>query len=192
MTTTQQTFLGAAGPLNCDTCYGTLTINDVLLHTPAWCLTDLSDLWGSFDYRGSNRVIPGRRGRKPYVLRPDQTRYSLPFLIIGAYDENGNPYYDEGAGYEDEYFEAYEHGPNVLWQEGLETNVAFLQTAFALDDPSAVAESVFDAEFTLPSGTIRTSRVQVLALRGQLNPGGFMAATLEILDVDAGLMVKGV
>lgn len=187
-----QTFLSAAGPLNCDDCYGTLTINNVLLHTPAWCLTDLSELWGSFDYRGSNRIIPGRRGRKPYVLRADQTRYSLPFLIIGAYDENGNPYYDEGAGYEDEYFEAYAHGPNIMFQEGLETNVAFLQAAFHLDDPSTQPESVFDAEFTLPSGTIRTSRVQVLGLRGQLNPGGFMAATLEILDVDAGLLVMGV
>lgn len=181
--------MGAAGPINCDDCYGTLTINDVLLHTPAWCLTDLSELWGSFDYRGSNRIIPGRRGRKPYKLRADQTRYSLPFLIVGYSDQNGNVYYDE---YSDTYSDVYSQGSVVMWQQGLETNVAFLQNAFHLDDPTLQAQSVFDAEFVTPLGHVRSSRVQVLGLRGQLNPGGYMASTLEILDVDAGLMVKGV
>lgn len=178
-----------AGPLNCNDCYGSLTINGVSMHTPAWCVTDLSELWGSFEYRGSNRVIPGRRGRKPYVRRPDETRYSFPMVIGGYADQNGDVYYAE---YDDVYSDTYDQECTVMYYQGLEANVSYLQQAFHLDDPSDVSESVFDAEFTLPSGSVRTSRVQVLALRGQLHPGALMLATLEIVDVDAGLLVAGV
>ncbi len=182
----------AGGPLNCDPCYGTLTINDVLLHTPAWCLPDLSALWGSFELRGANRLIPGRRGRKPYVRRADETRYSLPLLVTGYCDAAGIPWTDPGGGYSDFYSPSYEHVGATTYEEGLENNLAFLQRTFHLDDPSDTAESVFDAVFELPSLTTRESRVQVLGIRGQLLPGALFRATLEILDVDAGLILMGV
>lgn len=182
----------AAGPLECDPCYGELAIAGVSLHTPAWCLPDLSALWGSFELRGSNRVIPGRRGRKPYVRRVDETRYSLPLLVTGYCDVAGVPWTDPGGGYSDFYSDTYEHNGAVSFEEGLENNVAFLQRLFSLDDPTLVADSLFDAVFTLPSGTTRASRVQVLGIRGQLRGGALFRATLELVDVDGGLIVMGV
>lgn len=188
-----QQWLDASGPIQPDTCYGELIINDVTLHTPAWCVTDLSELWGSFELRGSNRLIPGMRGRKAYVRRVDETRYSLPMVITGYCDPNGTPWNtDDPDVYYDIYAEAYGHGPAVTFANGLENNVAILQNSFRLDDPTAVPQSLFDADFVLPSGTVRSSQVQVLALRGQLQPGAVMFATLEILDPSAGLMVAGV
>lgn len=175
---------GAAGPLNCEPCFGELTINGVSMHTSAWCLTDLSDLWGSYELRGSNKVIPGVRGRRAYKRRVDETRYSLPMLITGYCDADGTPYGLTGGGYDDIYSDVYEDGPSgVIFQEGLETNVLALHEALYLDDPSAIDRSLVPAVFTLPSGATRETDVQVLGLRGQLRPGALMRATLELLDV---------
>lgn len=164
----------SAGPLNCETCYGTLTIDEVSMHTPAWCLFDLSALWSTPEYRGSNRVIPGRQGRKPYKRRIDETRYSLPLLVTGYCDENGTPYEPMGLD----------------WAWGLEANVAFLQDKVALP-PADVADSTRLATFNLPSGNVRRSLIQVLGIRGGLRVGGVMQATLEILDTEGKLHVGG-
>lgn len=165
--------IDAAGPLNCESCHGTLTIGQVLLHTPAWCVVDLSPLWGTPPYRGANRLIPGRQGRKPYPRRLDEARYSLPILVTGYCDSDGFPYFEAGIDYD----------------QGLEANVAFLQNNVAF--PSAATDSTRDATFTLPSGNIRESNVQVLALTGQLLPGALYRGTIELLDPEAKLIVGG-
>lgn len=163
-----------AGPLRCADCHGHLTIDDVNLHTPAWCLIDLSDLWGTQDLRGANRVIPGMRGRKAYRRRIDQTRFQLPFVISGACDENGFLYADAGLG----------------WPEGLEANVAYLQNYLSAVDTDR-GDSTRRATFTLPSGNVRRSWVQVLGIRGGLVDGGIMRATLDLLDVEGKLSIAG-
>lgn len=183
-------FKTTAGPLTCDPCYGELTINDVSLHTPAWCATDLSELWGSFDLRGANRVIPGARGRRAFVRRVDETKYSIPLLITGYCDANGVPWAEDVEDTPDVYDDIYDdvyQGFATGFMAGLELNVNALQTAFYLDDPTGVTYSLLDAVFTLPSGATRTTQVQVVGLRGRLAPGALMRATLDIVDVYGGL-----
>lgn len=165
--------LDAAGPLNCDPCYGTLTIDQVSLHTSAWCAPDLSALWGSPLLRGQNRLIPGRQGRKPYKRRIDEFRFSLPLLVTGYCDSDGFAYSDAGVGFD----------------QGLEANVAYLQNALVI--PPSNNDSTRDATFTLPSGNVRQSTVQILGLTGQLLPGALFRATLELVDVDGLLLVGG-
>lgn len=179
----------AAGPFACDTCYGELAIDGVSMHTSAWCLPDLSPLWSSFELRGQNRVIPGRRGRKPYPRRVDETRLSLPMLVTGYCDAAGTPYSEGGTGYSDIYDDVYEHGPAISYPAGLETNIAYLQDLFNLCDPTETVNSLHTATFTLPSGAVRESQVQILGLVGALRPGYLFRATLDLLDVDGDLMV---
>lgn len=165
----------AAGPLNCESCYGTLTIGEVSLHTPAWCCTDLSDLWNTPPQRGSNRLIPGRQGTKPYKRRLNESHFSLPMIISGFCDQEGVSYFDLGLSFE----------------EGLEANVAFLQNNVALPNPDTI-NSTREATLTLPSGNVRKSDVNVLGLlAGKLVPGSLLRATLEIVDSAALLLVGG-
>lgn len=161
------------GALNCDTCYGQLTIGDVSMHTPAWCLLDLSELWSTPALRGSNRLIPGRQGRKPYRRRLDETQMSLPLLITGYCDSDGRAYSTIGLD---------------LFQ-GLEANMAYLQNNVAL--PPDTADSTRVATLTLPSGNTRMSYVQVLGIRGGLSFQGIMTATLELVDTESKLIVGG-
>lgn len=177
------------GPLECDTCYGALTVGGVLMHTPAWCLPDLSPLWSSFTLRGNNRLLPHRRGRKPYPRRIDETHLSFPLIVTGYADAAGTPFSEWGSGYSDAYIDIYEGEAPLTQSQGLEANIQILQEAFHLCDPTAVTDSVVTAEFALPSGTTRTSRVQVLGMVGQLWPGFIWQGTLELLDVDGNLMV---
>lgn len=168
----------AAGPLACDAAYGKLTIEGVSLSTPAWCLPDLSALWEPRDFRGSNRLIPGLNGRKPYKRRLDETRLSLPLLVVGFCDQSGTPYDEMG----------------VPFNQGLETNIRYLQEAFGLDDPALLpsGNSTLTAVFTLPSGNTRTGLVQVVGMHGVLRPGLHWKGTLELIDVEAKLIVPGV
>lgn len=167
--------LGAsAGPLNCQDCYGHLAIGDVSMHTPAWCMPDLSVLWGTPTLRGANRLIPGRQGRKAYKRRIDETHYSLPLLVTGYCDENGVPWANQ----------------DVDWNQGLEANVAFLQDNVANPDTDR-GDSTVRATFTLPSGNTRRSWVQILGITGGLNVGGVLRATLELLDTEGKLTVGG-
>ncbi len=163
----------AAGPLECDLCYGTLTIDQVSLHTQAWCAPDLSALWSSPTLRGQNRLIPGRQGRKPYKRRLDEVRFSLPLIVTGYCDPDGLPWSEVGIGFD----------------QGLEANVAYLQDHLVL--PPDNDDSTRDATFALPSGNVRQSTVQVLGMTGGLRSGALFRATLEVVDVDGKLIVGG-
>lgn len=74
--------------LNCDTCYGTLTIGGVLLANPygAWCLPDLSPLWGDPDNRGDDGLMPGATGLRAFPQRATKTVHQLRFLCSGQVD----------------------------------------------------------------------------------------------------------
>lgn len=165
---------GFAGPLNCDLCFGTLTIGAVSMHTPAWCITDLSDLWSSPTLRGANRLIPGRQGRKAYKRRLDENKLQFPMLVTGYCDPEGFPYGDMG----------------MTPDQGLEANIAYLQNNVVLPNDDQ-ADSTREATFTLPSGNTRVSTIQVVSLTGRLAAGALFRGTLEITDVDALLLVGG-
>lgn len=165
----------AAGPINCDPCYGTLTVGDVLLNTDAWCIPDMSPLWGVPELRGQNRLIPGVQGRKAYKRRLDEHTVALPFLITGYCNVDGIPYRDLG----------------LSTDQGLEANVAFLYNNVFNPDVDGADDSTRLATFVLPSGNVRESNVQVTLTSPALRPGSMMRATIELTDVDALLIVGG-
>lgn len=146
-------------PIKCQTgSYGTLEIDNVSLHTPAWCAVDLSELWGTPEYRGEDVLIPHKTGRRPYLRRKDATRYSLPMMVTGYCDQFG--------------------AVNANYDIGLQENVEYLMTYVAL--PTNTGDGTRTAEWTLPSGTVVTAQIHVLGLRGQLLPGALYRPTLEI------------
>lgn len=155
-----------AGPIDVGDCsYGTLVIDNVSLHTPAWNAPDLSELWWTPDLRGANTLRPHQKGRKANIRRADETRHSLPMIVTGYCDHLGNVYDD--------------------FAEGLEQNVRYLMTYVAL--PTNVGDGTREAVWTLPSGTTVTAEIQVEGLRGALLPGALYRPTLEIVDVNADL-----
>lgn len=155
-----------AGPIDVGDCaYGTLVIDNVSLHTPAWHAPDLSELWWTPDVRGQNTLRPHQKGRKANAKRAEQTRFSLPMIVTGYCDETGEPFESFAAG--------------------LERNVRYLQTYVAL--PTNIGDGTRTAVWTLPSGTQVTAEIQVEGLRGALLPGALYRPTLEIVAPNADL-----
>lgn len=68
---------------------GALTINGVLLHTPAYAAVDVTELWEPADQRGDNILIPGKPGRVPMPKRDDETERSVPLILDGAVTSTG-------------------------------------------------------------------------------------------------------
>lgn len=81
---------GILGALNCCDCMGHLTINDVLMHTPAFCVIDLIDLWMPPPTRGDNVPLPRRTGTLAKPVYITETDVALPIWISGACDKDGD------------------------------------------------------------------------------------------------------
>jgi len=137
---------------------GSLEINGVSLHTPAWTVIDVTTLWMGADIRGQDRLLPTTPGVIPYRRRMTVTKYSLPMVIIGHVDMTGAPNTD-------------------IW-EGLEYNIDFLRAWVV--DPTNVGDGTVPASLTMPSGTVRTADVHVLGLNLGIVTRARMRATLEI------------
>lgn len=155
-----------SAPIDCtEQPYGTLSIDNVSLHTPAWNAVDLSELWWTPEVRGGNVLRPHQKGRKAKIRRGEETRYSLPMVVTGYCDRLGVEYAD--------------------YEEGLERNVEYLLTYVAL--PTNVGDGTREAIWTLPSGRTVTADVQVEGLRGALRPGAIYTPTLELVVPGADL-----
>jgi hypothetical protein len=137
---------------------GSLEINGVPLHTPAWTVIDVTRLWMGADIRGQDRILPTTPGVIPYRRRMTVTRYSLPMVIIGHVDMSGTPNTD-------------------IW-EGLEYNIDFLRAWIV--DPTNAGDGTLPASLTMPSGLVRTADVHVLGLNLGIVSRARMRATLEI------------
>ena len=116
-----------------------LEIDGVPLATPAWEIVDLSPLWQPADVRGSDRLIPGAAGVKPYRRRRTVSKRSLPMIVYGFEDLDGVAYADV--------------------REGLETNLDYLRANVV--DPTNVGDGTRTAVLHLPSGSTRTGSVHV-------------------------------
>lgn len=77
---------------------GALTVNGLVLHCPAFCVVDVTDLWLGPGLRGEDLLIPGRQGRVPKPKRRDVTERSLPMVIDGSVAIDGTPYTNDRAG----------------------------------------------------------------------------------------------
>lgn len=68
-------------PSTCSTWSGTLEIGGVSMHTDSWDATDLMDLWGEADQRGSDRLIPGAAGVLPRRRRRTVSGRQIPMVF---------------------------------------------------------------------------------------------------------------
>lgn len=144
-----------------------LEIDGIPLATPAWIITDLSELMNGPDVRGEDQIIPGAPGVKPLPRHVHVSLRSLPMVIYGGYDWEGNPYSDG--------------------HEGVETNLAYLVENLLL--PPGTADGTRAAVLHLWNGDIRTGDVHVISpLRTatELGPAG-LRAILE-LSIPAGYL----
>jgi hypothetical protein len=75
-----------------------LEIDGVAFALPSWEIVDLTPLWSSAKVRGEDRRIPGAAGARRYRRRRDITTRSLPMVIDGRQDQDGNPVADARSG----------------------------------------------------------------------------------------------
>lgn len=126
---------------NCEFgCTGTLTIDGYSLNSYAWDLPNLVKLWAEASVRGENRKMPGASGVRSNPTRLDEYDVSLPFWITGLVAPNGTPYV-------------------VTPWAGLETNLNLLW--LNVFQPVTTGRGDRAGVLTLPSGTVRTARVQI-------------------------------
>lgn len=139
-------------------CLGTLTIAGVAMQRPAWYV-ELAPLWRTPDVRGSDRILPGVSGVRPYRRRRTVSRYSLPMLITGQYDRFGAVTADP--------------------EEGLAANQAYLMTAVLL--PTNVGDGTRSAVWTPPGRSAITVDVHVLGIADPgFSAGALIRTTLEL------------
>lgn len=86
------------------------TVNDVPLDTHAWRVVDkgYDDLLRSPALRGEDTIMPGAHGGRPNPRFRSPTIITIPLLIVGEYDEDGDPIDDpmEGLFQHEEYLNA--------------------------------------------------------------------------------------
>lgn len=66
-----------------------LVIGSTPLATPAWRVNNIDVMWNTADVRGSDRIIPGAAGTRPYQRRFTVTKRSLEMVVFGAQDRTG-------------------------------------------------------------------------------------------------------
>ncbi len=142
-----------------------LEIDGIPLATPAWEITDLSELLNGPDVRGSDRVLPGVAGVVALRRRVTVSVRTLPMVIYGDRDWNGD---------------SYEDG-----HDGVETNLAYLVDNLCI--PTDTGDGTLPAVLYLIGGGVRTADVHVLSpihTATELGPAG-LRATLD-LSIPAG------
>lgn len=118
------------------------TAASVPLCTPAYVLTDISPLLGSGDVRGSDRILPGVPGVKPYPRRRTVTEYSLDLFVDGSFDDDGSHNADPRTA-------VYDHLEYLIGE---------------LVDPPAGADGTRAGTLHLPDGSTRTADVTVVGI----------------------------
>lgn len=148
-----------AGALACCPCTGHLTINGINMHTPAWCIVDLIELWMPPKTRGVNIVIPHVSGTRARPYRITETDYSLPMMISGAVDQFGAP---DAAGV-----------MARLWK-----NMKYLHDN--VTDPPTAPTATVPASLLMPDATTLTADVQVIGMTLGYHIAELTKATLDI------------
>lgn len=121
-----------------------LVINSVTLATPAWRITDLTDLYDEAEIRGDDVLIPHSAGVVAKQRRRTVTRKALPITVFGESDQNGSAYGNA--------------------RDGLAANVAYLMTNVVA--PTGASDGTRAAVWHLRDGSTKSANVHVLAPLG--------------------------
>ena len=136
-----------------------LEINSVPLATPAWRILDLSRLHG-LAVRGSDRVMPTTEGMRAYRRHLTTYTLSLPLLVEGRFDREGNA------------------NSNVY--DGLDDNVDYLHTNVVLPPSTATVAATWHR-----AGGNKTANIHVEGFEPQAWGNGWIRFNLDI-SVPAG------
>lgn len=127
---------------------GTLTIDGVSLHRPAFVVVDLTPLWLDGDQRGDDVLLPGAVGVIAEPRRVTVTKRTLPLLIDGEWMPDGTAAPDPWIGFQ--------------------ASIDYLRAN--LTEPTGVGDGTRTATLTMPNGDVRTGPVHV----GPLGLGKFL------------------
>lgn len=117
-----------------------LEIASIPLATPAWVVLDLLPLLDGTDVRGSDRLLPGVNGVKPYRRRNTVSVRTLELVIFGDEDQEGEPYSNH--------------------MDGLELNILYLRDNLLAPEESG--DGTVSAVLHLTGGSVLTADVHVL------------------------------
>lgn len=116
-----------------------VSINGVPLHTPAWTVGNLWELWRGPVTRGTDDVIPGASGVRANPRRATITPVSLEICVVGSHDWEGAEYSDQRVG--------------------LEENINYLRAY--VTDPTGIGDGTVPLVLYLPSGESRSGDVHI-------------------------------
>lgn len=144
----------------CTQQYGQITISGVVMHRPAFAITNPEVLWVGPDQRGDDLPIPGR----PYALaeprRGDVTKHTFRVIMDGRFAPNGS----------------LATGTHV---DGLYAILAYLRTY--VTNPTYTGDGTRLLSITAPSGGGGGSaQCHVSPMRLGGSGGPIMRATLEV------------
>lgn len=146
---------------------GKVTLNGVLLWTPAFAAMDIWSLNDDADVRGRSVVIPGANGNKPKPRRRTATRKDLGLIVVGGVNRFGA----EIAA-----------GP----RQGLIDNVAYLRTNLGVG--LQTGDGTVTLSWQQPSGTTLTEPVTVEQVRRGPTLPGFCCRVVVSMEVPAGII----
>ena len=149
--------------LRCTSCFGSLTVNGILLNTTWVCAYDLAPLLDDAELRGSDRLIPHAAGVVPYPRRRTVTRIDLPLWIAATPRFDGTPQSDLAMG--------------------MVTNIEYLRASLGV--ASQTGDGTVVASWSRPDGTARTADAHVitpLRVRPQNREVALAVLTLSLPD----------
>lgn len=141
-----------------------LELNSVPLATHAWEIPDLSPLLDDPALRGSDRLLPQLSGLRPYKRVVTGTIVTLPLDVVGAVDEDNDPY--------DDVF------------EGLLTNMDYLKANLGLAEETG--DGTVPAVFHRGDLNSLTADVHFLGFKGTSTKGTGLLRTTFDISVPAG------
>jgi hypothetical protein len=131
-----------------------------LVNPPAWVIGNLGQLWVPGDVRGSDVLMPGAVGVRPFRRRPTVTTHSLPFFVSGSYD-----------------YELDEECPDDEWTT-LEANLQYL--ALNLIQAPGTRSGTRDSILMMPSGAERFASIHYLKITPTRVESATLTGTLDI------------
>lgn len=140
---------------------GSLTISGIPMNTWGWNILEPRDLLVTVAVRGTDRLIPGVPGLRPYRRRVTATPHSLPMVISGLHTIDGTPVTD--------------HNARIAQ---LKDHLAYLMDNVVAPVPTM--EGTRTAVLTLPGEEVRTAAIHVLGITPGTWYSVILTATLDI------------
>jgi hypothetical protein len=149
-----------------------IELNSIPLATPAWEVNDLSELLDVGRVRGSDVVMPGARGARPFRRRHTVVTRTLPMIVFGEKDI-------EGAAVADPVQGAINH-------------MLYLADNLGIGIAGIDGDGTVDLIWHLPDATVLTAVVHVLGMIGTRDVApGVLRTTIDLSFPDGGFVEVG-